>query len=135
MDGKRATILIAEDDPEDRYLMQEGFKDAQLGHDVRFVQDGEELMDYLLGRGSYANDQDAPGPDLILLDFNMPRKNGLEAMQEIKGNPNLRGIPVVVMTTDADMDIIPTNGSGVIYYIPKPVNFDKLADVIRSIPD
>jgi CheY-like chemotaxis protein len=94
-----ATILVAEDDPDDRLLASEALAEARLGGELRFVCDGEELMDYLRARGGWAPPGAAPHPALILLDLNMPRKDGREALREIKGDPDLRRIPVVVLST------------------------------------
>jgi len=103
------TILVAEDDEDDRLLMQEALEENRLANDLHFVEDGEFLMDYLLHRGEYSDPQTAPRPSLILLDLNMPRKDGREALQEIKANPDLRQIPIVVLTTSkAEEDILRT---------------------------
>src|SRR5262245_29600376 len=96
-------ILIAEDDADDRVLTKEAFDESRLLNEVHFVEDGEELLNYLERKSPYA---DAPRPNLILLDLNMPKKDGREALKEIKSNPELRRIPVVVMTTSkAEEDI------------------------------
>ena len=106
---KPITILMADDDPDDRQLTQEAFEESRLANDLRFVEDGEELLDYLNRRGKYADPAQAPRPGLILLDLNMPRKDGREALQEIKADPDLRRIRVVVMTTSkAEEDIFRT---------------------------
>lgn len=97
--GKNITILVAEDDEDDRLLMEEALAENRLANDLYFVEDGEELMDFLLHRGNYSDPQLAPRPSLILLDLNMPRKDGREAIKEIKSDPNLRQIPIVVLTT------------------------------------
>src|SRR5262249_46090511 len=90
--NKPITILLADDDPDDRQLTREAFEENHLANDLRFVEDGQELMDYLNQRGKYAVPGSAPTPGLILLDLNMPRKDGREALQEIKADPRLRNI-------------------------------------------
>ena len=97
--NKPITILMAEDDPDDRMLTGDAFTENRLLNELRFVEDGEELMDYLYHRGKYADPSDAPRPGLILLDLNMPRKDGREALAEIKADKDLRQIPVIVLTT------------------------------------
>lgn len=130
------TILIADDDPEDRMLAAEALQESRLANDIRFVEDGEELLDYLLLRGRYADvdADDAPRPGVILLDLNMPRKDGREALREIKENPDLRRIPVVVLTTSkAEMDIYRSYDLGVNSFIVKPVSFDSLVEVMQVL--
>src|SRR5215203_6044130 len=97
--SKPITILMADDDPDDRQLTKEAFEEARLANDLRFVEDGEELMDYLCRRGKYADPASSPRPALLLLDLNMPKKDGREALKEIKADPQLRQIRVVVLTT------------------------------------
>jgi CheY-like chemotaxis protein len=134
-DSKRPiTILIADDDPEDRMLAAEALKESRLANDVRFVEDGEELVDYLTYRGRFANPDDAPRPGVILLDLNMPRKDGREALREIKANADLRRIPIIVLTTSkAEIDIYRSYDLGVNSFIVKPVTFDSLVEVMHVI--
>lgn len=128
------SILIADDDPEDRMLAAEALKESRLANDVRFVEDGEELLDYLLQRGRFSNPDDAPRPGVILLDLNMPRKDGREALREIKENADLRRIPVIVLTTSkAEVDIYSTYDLGVNSFIVKPVTFDSLVEVMQVL--
>ena len=128
------TILMADDDEEDRMLTAEAWENNRLNNDLRFVEDGEELMDYLNLRGKYATPAHAPRPGLILLDLNMPRKDGREALREIKASPILRRIPVVVLTTSkAEEDIIRTYDLGASSYITKPVTFDGLVNLIKTL--
>lgn len=128
------TILIADDDPEDRMLAAEALQESRLANDIRFVEDGEELLDYLLLRGRHADPDEAPRPGVILLDLNMPRKDGREALREIKENPDLRRIPVVVLTTSkAEMDIYRSYDLGVNSFIVKPVSFDSLVEVMQVL--
>ncbi len=132
--GNSVLILMAEDDPDDRLLSQEALQEARLYNELRFVEDGEELMDFLTHTGKYSNPADAPRPGLILLDLNMPRKDGREALQEIKTNPQLRCIPIVVLTTSkAEEDILRSYDLGVSGYITKPVRFADLIDVMRTL--
>ncbi len=131
--GKSITILIAEDDADDRLLAQEALEESRLANSVYFVHDGEELLDYLYRRNDYTA-QNAPRPGVILLDLNMPRKDGREALTEIKNNVDLRRIPVVVMTTSkAEEDILRSYDLGVNSFIVKPVTFEGLVEVMRTI--
>ncbi|MDZ7261448.1 MAG: response regulator, partial [candidate division KSB1 bacterium] len=115
------TILMAEDDPEDRLLVKDAWEESRVLNELRFVEDGEELMDYLYRRGPYAEPARAPRPGLILLDLNMPRKDGREALKEIKADPELRRIPIVVLTTSkAEEDILRTYDLGANSFITKP---------------
>jgi CheY-like chemotaxis protein len=128
------TILLADDDPDDRMMAAEALQESRLANDLRFVQDGEELLEYLLHRGKFSDPQESPKPGLILLDLNMPRKDGREALREIKADPNLRSIPIVVLTTSkAEEDIYRTYDLGVNSFITKPVTFDGLVDVMRAL--
>lgn len=128
------TILMADDDEEDRMLTQKAFELNHLGNDLRFVEDGEELLDYLYHRGRYETPDSSPRPGLILLDLNMPKKDGREALEVIKKDPALRRIPVVVMTTsEADQDIARSYDLGANSYVTKPVTFDSLARVIKAL--
>lgn len=135
--GKQAnpiTILMAEDDPDDRLLAREALEEARLANDFYFVEDGEELMDYLHRRGRYAPPAEAPRPGLVLLDLNMPRKDGREALAEIKADAVLRRIPVVVLTTsEAEEDILRSYDLGVNAYITKPVTFESLVGLMKVV--
>jgi len=127
-------ILLADDDPDDRLLATMALKKSRLANRIQTVEDGEELMDYLHRRGAYADPEASPRPGLILLDLNMPRKDGREALQEIKSDARLRRIPVVVLTTSqADQDIVDTYNLGVNAFVTKPVTFDGLADAIQAL--
>ena len=128
------TILFADDDPDDRVLVRDALEESQLDSDFHSVEDGEELMDYLCRRGEYANREHSPRPDLILLDLNMPRKDGREALKEIKADPALRRIPVVVLTTSrAEEDIRRTYDLGANSFITKPVTFDSLVEIVKTL--
>jgi len=131
---KSVTILMADDDPDDRRLTKEAFDESHLMNDLRFVEDGEELLDYLNRRGKYADPDSAPWPAILLLDLNMPRKDGREALEELKKDPRFRGIRVVIMTTSkAEEDIIRSYNLSAASYITKPVTFDRLVEVIRTL--
>jgi len=128
------TILVADDDPEDCMLLREAFEESRLVNDLRFVVDGQELVDYLHRQGRYADPCDSPRPGLILLDLNMPRKDGREALEEIKGCPDLRQIPIIVLTTSkAEEDIFRTYDLGVNSYVAKPVTFESLVDIVKTL--
>ncbi|HYY98006.1 MAG TPA: response regulator [Pyrinomonadaceae bacterium] len=128
------TILIADDDADDRMMASEALEESRLANDLRFVEDGEELLDYLYHRGRFAGDGESPRPGLILLDLNMPRKDGREALREIKSDPALRSIPVVVLTTSkAEEDIYRTYDLGVNSFITKPVQFESLVEVMKTL--
>lgn len=133
-EGKMITILLADDDPDDRKLTMDAFAENRLANDLQCVEDGEELMDYLLRRGKYEHLLGEALPGLILLDLNMPRKDGREALKEIKANPELRRIPIVVLTTSqAEEDILRTYDLGVNSYITKPVTFKSLVELIKVL--
>lgn len=124
---------MADDDPDDRMLTKEAFEENKLNNELRFVENGEELMDYLHHRGKY-NDSNAPRPGLILLDLNMPKKDGREALGEIKQDPELKRIPVVVLTTSkAEKDIVNSYNLGVNSFITKPVTFENLVKVTSKL--
>lgn len=132
--GNAITILLADDDPDDRMLAKEAFVESRLRNKLEMVEDGEELMDYLQGRGKYSGANTRSKPDLILLDLNMPRKDGREALREIKSSPDLRRIPIVVLTTSkADEDVIRTYDLGVNSFITKPVTFEALVEVLTAL--
>jgi len=127
-------LLLAEDDDEDLEMTLDALKESRLSNDIRVTRDGEELMEYLLREGRYGDGADAPTPGLILLDLNMPRKDGREALAEIKSNPKLRKIPVIVLTTSkAEEDIVRSYDLGVNSFIAKPVTFSGLADAMKVL--
>jgi two-component system response regulator len=132
--GKPITILMADDDPDDREMTREAFQESLLANDLRFVENGVELMDYLHRRGKYADPATSPRPGLILLDLNMPKKDGREALREIKSDPKLKTIRVVVLTTSkAEEDIVRTYDLSAASYITKPVTFQALLEVVRTL--
>jgi len=127
-------ILMADDDDDDRLLALDALSEARLEGDLHFVENGEELLDYLYHRGKYSLAGSAPRPGLILLDLNMPRKDGREALREIKTDPELRRIPIVVPTTSqADTDIGAIYELGANSFISKPFQFEALVAVMRVI--
>jgi CheY-like chemotaxis protein len=131
---RQITILLTDDDEEDLEMTVEALRKSRLGNDIRSARDGEELMDYLLRRGRFADPADSPVPGLILLDLNMPRKDGREALAEIKGNPTLRQIPVIVLTTSkAEEDIFRSYDLGVNSFITKPVTLGGLMDAMKIL--
>ncbi|MGQ9732043.1 MAG: response regulator [Candidatus Zipacnadales bacterium] len=128
------TILVADDDPEDCLLLREAFEESRIANRLLFVSDGEQLVDYLYRRGAYADPATSPRPGLILLDLNMPRKDGREVLAEIKSDPDLRKIPVVILTTSkAEEDICRSYRLGVNSYITKPVTFESLVEVVKTL--
>jgi CheY-like chemotaxis protein len=133
-DRQPITILVADDDEEDRILTKEALAGARLTNELRFVVDGQDLMDYLRRAGRYASGNgDAPAPGIILLDLNMPKLDGREALAEIKSDPELKRIPVVVLTTSsAETDILRSYELGVNSFITKPVTFAGLVEVMRG---
>jgi CheY-like chemotaxis protein len=131
---KEIVILMADDDPDDRMLTKEAFEAGRLINDLRFVVDGVELMDYLQRRGAYADPEKSPRPGLILLDLNMPRMDGREALAHIKKDPNLQSIPIVVLTTSkAEEDIGKSYAHHANSFITKPVSFEGLTEVVKAL--
>jgi CheY-like chemotaxis protein len=131
---KSIVILMADDDADDRLLAKDALAECRLANELQFVENGEELLEYLHHRGKYAPPASSPRPGLILLDLNMPKKDGREALAEIKSDPELRKIPVVVLTTSkADTDIGRIYQLGANSFISKPVSFDSLVDVMKVI--
>ena len=128
------TILMAEDDSDDRLLAKDAFQESRLANDLHFVEDGVELLEYLRKQGKY---KDADHfPDLILLDLNMPRKDGREALEEIKADPKLRRIPVVILTTSkAEEDILSSYDIGAAGFITKPVTFEGLVSAVKGLSE
>lgn len=128
------TILMADDDADDREFAREALAETRLLNDFRSVEDGEQLMDFLLHRGEYTDACRAPRPGLILLDLNMPKKSGREALLEIKRHPELRQIPVVVLTTSkVEEDIFRSYDLGANSFTSKPVTFSGLVEVMKHL--
>ena len=133
-DREPVSILMADDDEDDRLMAKEALEEAKLANAISFVVDGEELLDYLNHRGKYSNPELAPKPGLILLDLNMPKKDGREALKEIKEDPKLRSIPIVVLTTSKEEeDIYRTYNLGVNSFITKPVAFESLVKIMKTL--
>ena len=127
-------FLMAEDDSDDRLLVKEAFRNNDVINSIHFVEDGVELLEYLRRQGKFNNHASCPIPDVILLDLNMPRKDGREALEEIKTDPQLRHIPVVVLTTSkAEEDILFSYDIGAAGFITKPVTFDGLVETIKGL--
>ena len=130
---KPITILMA-DDADDRQMTREAFEESRLANDLRFVENGVELMDYLNRRGKYGDPASSPRPGLILLDLNMPKKDGREALKEIKADPRLKNIRVVILTTSkAEEDIYRSYDLSAASYITKPVTFEQLVEVVKTL--
>ncbi len=130
------TVLIAEDDPDDRLLLEQAFREIGSKADLRFVGDGEELMMYLLGASAYSDCTRNPHPRLILLDLNMPKKDGRQALFEIKANPALETIPVLVLTTSrSDEDMALCLRAGADSYVTKPPSYTEWIRTIREISE
>lgn len=129
------TILVCDDDEDDRLLTEQALEDAHISNDVRFVEDGEQLLDYLHQRGKYAGETGtAPRPGLILLDLNMPRMDGREALKAIKGDPTIHDIPIVVLSTsNLEQDIVRSYQLGVNSFISKPVTFPGLVAAMNVL--
>lgn len=134
LDRTPIPILMADDDPDDRMLTQDALDECKVVNALYCVEDGEELMDFLKRRGKFTDPDKSPRPGLILLDLNMPRKSGREALKEIKTDPELCRIPVIILTTSqAEEDILHSYELGANSYISKPVTFDGLVDVMKSL--
>ncbi len=136
MNPEPVAILLADDDPDDRILTIRAFKQNRLANNVFQVEDGEQLMQYLRREGEYTDPVTSPRPGLILLDLNMPRMDGREALQLIKQDAALRAIPIVVLTTsEAEQDILRSYDLGVNAFVTKPVTFEGLASAIKVITE
>jgi two-component system response regulator len=132
-DGQRIQILLVEDDPDDVLLMSEVMRETRIANDLHIAMDGEEAMDFFYRRGRFT---DAPVPDLVFLDLNLPKKDGRQVLTEIKADPSLRRIPVIVLTTSAaEQDVLQAYDEHVNAYVRKPLGFAALLDVFRSIED
>lgn len=132
--AKSLIILMADDDEDDRILTQDAMKESRVLNELHFVEDGVELLAYLNGDAQYADREKYPLPGLILLDLNMPKKDGREALEEIKNSPALRRIPVVILTTSkAEEDMLRGYDLGAASYITKPVTFDSLVELMKAL--
>ncbi|NNE21209.1 MAG: response regulator [Rhizobiales bacterium] len=133
-DGLPITILVADDDADDRLLIKDAFTESKLQNPLHFVEDGEQLLAYLKREGDYADMQGKPYPGVILLDLNMPKMDGRTALAKIKEDERLCRIPVIILTTSkTEEDILRTYNLGVNSFITKPVTFDGLVQVVQSI--
>ncbi len=127
-------ILVADDDADDRMMIQDAFEESKLGNPIDFAEDGVEVMEYLRREGKFKHLAGQPYPGFILLDLNMPRKDGRTALQEIKASADLHRIPIIILTTSkADEDIVKTYNLGVNSFICKPVSFEKLVDIVKTV--
>jgi CheY-like chemotaxis protein len=132
--GKPFTILMADDDEDDRLLTQDALQESRVRNNLYCVEDGVELLEYLKREGKYADPEKSPRPGLILLDLNMPRKDGREALTEIKADEELRNIPVVILTTSGqEEDKVKGYNLGAASYITKPVNFEGLVELMKAL--
>jgi CheY-like chemotaxis protein len=128
------SILIADDDADDRELLKAAFEENNFRHTIKFVENGEELLKYLRRKGSYADEAAHPLPQIILLDLNMPKKDGREALREIKTDSDLKRIPVIVLTTSMEnKDVQKTYELGVKSFVIKPVTFRKLVELTKTL--
>jgi CheY-like chemotaxis protein len=133
MPGQPIEILLVEDNPGDARLAMESLNDAKVRNNLHWVQDGVQAMAFLRKQGEYS---DAPRPDVVLLDLNLPKKDGREVLAEIKTDENLRRIPVVILTVSSDeRDILETYDQHANCYITKPLDLDQFLDVVKSIED
>ncbi|MBC7777073.1 MAG: response regulator [Phycisphaerae bacterium] len=133
MPHQRAMILLADDDADDRYLVKTAFEENAIPCELRFVEDGTEVFDFLMGQGKFAEENNRL-PNLILLDLNMPKKNGKQVLQEIKALPDYDHIPVVIFTTSKSPDDVRLlYKMGASSFISKPSTFDKLSEIVRNI--
>ena len=134
MNQEPVIILLAEDDQDDCYLISEALDESGVENRLLMVENGEQLLDYLYHRGKYSDQEEWPHPELILLDLNMPLKDGREALEEIKKDPELKRIPIVVLTTSqAEEDVLATYDLGITGFITKPMTFTGLVEIMRSI--
>jgi len=136
IEARGITVLMADDDADDRMLAKDAWEESRPANELEFVEDGEQLLDYLRHRGRYSDLAAAPLPNIILLDLNMPKKDGREALREIKSDPLLRKIPVIVLTTSrADEDVARSYDLGVNSFIVKPARFEALVEVMRCLAE
>jgi CheY-like chemotaxis protein len=130
-DAKSIDVLLVEDDPGDTLMIREAFEDNKVRNRLTCVTDGVQALEFLRREGEHAG---APRPDLILLDLNLPRKDGREVLAEIKADDSLRSIPVVVLTTSqAEEDVLRSYELHANAYVTKPVDFERFIDVVRQI--
>ena len=136
MNPEPVVILFADDDKDDQQLVREAFEDNRIKNQLHFVNNGKDLLDYLRRKGQFRDPQSSPKPDLILLDLNMPKIDGREALDEIKKDHNLKRIPVVILTTSkAEEDVIRSYNLGVNSFITKPVTFEGMVKIVRLLDE
>ncbi|WP_246128503.1 response regulator [Pleionea sediminis] len=129
-------IHMCDDDPDDCLLFKDAIEEANVLNNISFTQDGQDLIDFLKREGEYQNLKNTALPDIILLDLNMPRKDGREALKEIKGNQSLKHIPIIILTTSKEEeDILKSYNLGASSYITKPVTFEKLVELVHKFSD
>lgn len=134
MSNNPVVVVVAEDDPDDQLLIREAFGDAELNCDLRIVNDGQELLDYLDHAGRFDDPADSPRPGLILLDLNMPKLDGHGALKQIKAHAELRKIPVVVLSTSSeDLQVVTSFELGANAYLTKPQTFNGLVDLVKVL--
>ena len=127
-------IVVADDDADDRMMIKDAFEVSKLANEIDFVEDGVQLLEYLRREGKWSKLAGEPYPGFILLDLNMPRKDGRTVLKEIRNDPILHRIPIVILTTSkAEEDIIKTYNLGVNSFICKPVSFDKLVEIVKTV--
>lgn len=127
-------ILMADDDEDDRLLTRDALQESRVANTLKFVHDGEELLQYLRRQGPYADREQYPWPSIILLDLNMPRKDGREALKELKANEAMRRIPVVILTTSkTEEDMLKGYDLGAASYLTKPVTFEGLVEMMQTL--
>lgn len=127
-------ILIADDDTDDQMLIIDALKESRLKNNVQCVENGEELMDYLRNKGKYSDKKKYPTPGIILLDLNMPKKDGREALKEIRTDEKLKRIPIIILTTSkAEEDVLKTYNLGANSFITKPVTFIAMVEVMNKL--
>lgn len=132
--GKAVYIVVADDDDDDRLMTKEAFEELKILNELYFVKDGVELLDFLYHRNQYANRETSPRPGLILLDLNMPRMDGREALKIIKQDESLKSIPVTIFTTSkAEEDIIKSYNLGVNCFVTKPVTYSGLVNIVKQL--
>ncbi len=130
------SVHMCDDDPDDRLLFKDAMEEANMLNEVSFTRDGQDLLDFLNRTGEHKDLKNKPLPDIILLDLNMPRKDGREALREIKSNKKFKHIPVVILTTSKqDEDILKSYNLGANSFISKPVTFEKLVDLVSKLSE
>ncbi len=134
MNGEPLTILLVEDNPDHAELVMRNMEDFQVANVITHVEEGEAALDYLYGRGKYADRKQFPMPHLMLLDLRLPKVDGLEVLKEVKGNPDLKALPVVILTTsDAERDSAMAYEYHANSYVTKPVSFDEFSKLLRDL--